>query len=131
MSLNRAGQFRFENIPPGEYVVSLSGMGDEPAVTEKVVVVAGQRTRVKLVMHSSTVRLTIRVPRGREKDLRIERLDGDSSRPVSRSSLRMDGQIMFSEVDPGEYRVSLDGTTWTGVTVVPANPPEQTVVLSS
>jgi len=127
----RAGSFRFDNVPSGEYVISLSGMGDEPAVTEKAVVLAGQPTKVKLVMTSSTVRLTIKVPRGREKDLRFERVEGDSGKPVILSSMLMDGQITFSDVHPGEYRASFDGMTWTSITVLPADPPAQTVVLAS
>ncbi|MDB4953161.1 MAG: hypothetical protein JWO36_730 [Myxococcales bacterium] len=131
MSVNRAGEFRFENVPPGECIISLSGMGDGVIASEKVVVASGQRTKVKLVMTSSTVWLTIRVPRGREKELRIERADGNAEKPVSDATMIMDGQITFSEVEPGEYRVSLDGTTWTPISVVPGDPPEQTVMLSS
>lgn len=129
MSVDRAGAFRFENLPEGEYVVTLSG-GDEVVAPEKAVVAAGRRAKVKLVMKSSTVRLTIRVPRGREKDLRVERVDGDAAKPVSRSTMRMERQITFDEVAPGDYRATLDGTTWTQISVMIADPPEQIVVLS-
>ena len=110
LGADRTGVFRFENVPEGEYVITLSG-GDEVVAPEKVVVTAGKRTKVKFVMKSSTVRLTIHVPRGREKDLRIERVDGDAGKPVSRSTMRMERQITFADVAPGNYRVTLDGTS--------------------
>ncbi|MDB4955230.1 MAG: hypothetical protein JWO36_2799, partial [Myxococcales bacterium] len=64
-------------------------------------------------------------------ELRIERADGNAEKPVRGGTMIMDGEITFSEVEPGEYRVSLDGTNWTPITVVPVDPPEQTVALSS
>jgi hypothetical protein len=130
MSADRTGVFRFENVPEGEYVVTLTG-GDEVVAPEKVVVTAGTRARVKLVMKSTTVRLTFHVPRGREQDLRVERVGGDAAKPVTRSTSRMERRITFHEVEPGDYRASLDGTSWTEIVVVASDPPEQIVDLSS
>jgi protocatechuate 3,4-dioxygenase beta subunit len=130
--MGTVGEFRFESLPPGEYAISLSGMGDEPVISERVIVAAGQRAKVRLVMKSSTaVRISIRVPRGRERDLRIERIDDVAGKPVGRFSALMDGRVTFGEVEPGEYRATLDGITWTQFVVVPTDPPEQTLVLSS
>ena len=126
------GEFRFDNVPAGEYNISLHG-GHEPGPTAstKVTVTAGQCTKVKLVMVSSSVRLTIRVPRGRANDLLIERADGATSAPVSRGTMIMDDRITLSDVEPGRYRMSIDGNTWVPIVVEAADPPEQTVLFPS
>lgn len=119
--------FRFDDVPVGEYDLTLHG-GNEAISTTRVTVAADHCTRVKLVVVSSSVRLTIRVPRGRANDLVIERAEGSASGRVGRGTMIMDDRVTFSDVEPGAYRISLDRATWVPIVVVEADPPEQTVV---
>src|SRR5438552_1897059 len=64
----RSTEFRFEDVPPSEYLISLQGTTRQTLASEMVIVVANQRTRVKLVIISSSVRLTVKFPRRYEKD---------------------------------------------------------------
>ncbi len=120
------GDFVSKHVPPGEYVVSLNGMGRAIVASEKITVTANQTVEVRLVMVSSSVQLTIKVPRGLSQDLVIERLNDTTGEPVSRGISRRDDKVLFADVEPGGYRISLDGATWTPITVA-AEPPEQTI----
>ena len=79
-------------------------------------------------MVSSSVKLTIKVPRGRAKDLVIERDAGSTRAPVSRGTMILDDRVTLTDVEPGSYRMSLDRTTWVPIEVQAADPPELTFV---
>ena len=122
------GDFCFENVPEGEYEAKLFG-GNEPGpiTSARFTVIAGQCTKLNLVMVSATVELTIKVPRGRGNDLVIEREEGSTRAPVNVMMI-MDDSVALEDVEPGSYRVSLDGNTWVPIEVRAVDPPELTFV---
>ena len=125
-SVDRSSRFRFDDVPAGDYVVALRAKDRAKSSSATVTVIANQSADVKLVMVSSSVQVTIKVPRGRGKDLVIERPGDKTGEPVSRLIGIRDDSVSFSDIEPGVYRISLDGKLWTTITVA-AEPPEQSV----
>jgi hypothetical protein len=124
-------KFRFEDLPIGEYVVCLDeGASDVPA-SASATVVANTTTRVTLAITSSSVRLTVRLPRGRSRDLIFEPTSegagvGGRMRMVSTHATEDACTLEF--VRPGSYRASLDGKQWSAITIA-SRPSEQMIDL--
>lgn len=132
-SIGRDGRCRFESVPAGEYVLQLD-LGDlDPVAPVAVTVRGGDTATARLVMTTPTVRLTIRVPDGRGKDLVLEptsegaRVGGRLRGIVAMGN---EDRCRFELVRPGSYRASLDGTRWHPI-VVTEDPGEQTIDLRS
>lgn len=129
---NKAGDFHFEDLPVGDYVIGLDVGGEKPAFSTNVTVFADRATDVKLTMASSSVHLTVRVPGGRGKDLILEpTTDGAGIGGRVRSIMggSHEDRCSLDFVQPGGYRASLDGKQWK-VVVVTAEPSEQTIDLT-
>jgi len=117
--VDTAGRFAFNELPAGDFQLQLDAPPSEQGTAANVTVLPNQTATARLEMTSNSVELTVLVSGGRGKDLRIE--------PVS-SDARVGYAIVISgafdggkwgdrfSVDilrPGDYRVSLDGETWT------------------
>ena len=128
---DKEGRFAFEDLPPGDYVVKLNVPEIEQVQPATVTVIADQNVTATLVMNSTSVRLRVKVPAGRGKDLVIEPTsEGAGVGGRMRGIMRMGSEDTCSleYVRPGGYRLSLDGEQWTSVTVEPF-PQEQTIDL--
>jgi hypothetical protein len=128
-SCDASARFTFEDVPAGEYVVKLEP--ETEAAPVRVTVVANQTATATVVMNSVAVKLTILVPVGRGKDLVIE----PSSEAAAiggniRSIVKMGAEERCSleYVQPGSYRVSLDGARWRSIDIT-SSPAEQTIDL--
>ena len=127
---DKNGTFRFEDLPVGEYVVSLD-VGSEQVSSENVTVVANQTTSVRITMATSSVHLTLIVPPDRGKDLQFEPTSegaGIGGRVRGISGRGTEDRCSFDFVRPGEYRASVDGKNWRAITIA-ASPAEQTIDL--
>jgi protocatechuate 3,4-dioxygenase beta subunit len=125
------GRFHFDDVPPGTYAVSLDTPPTENVTPINVVVRHRKTSQAKILMKSSTVRLIVRVPAGRGRDLRLEPASegaGIGDRIRMSTGMGSEDRCRFDYVKPGEYRASLDGTAWTMLRVT-ASPREQTVDL--
>jgi hypothetical protein len=127
---DQQGTFRFEDVPAGEYEVSLDA-GGEHVASQKVTVVANQTQSARFAMASSSVHVTVIVPAGRGKDLVFEPTSdragvGGRMRSIMRSG--GEDRCSLDFVRPGEYRASFDGKDWRDVTIASA-PAEQTIDL--
>jgi hypothetical protein len=129
------GAFRFDDLPPGDYAISLPDYDATTAVT----VVDGETATVVLAV-PVLVRLRIKVtgrphPSESSGQPTLEAIAPHSKGRlggISRS-LNIVGSNFFSfsqDVPPGNYRFSPDGTTWTSITVQPS-PREQTIQIST
>jgi hypothetical protein len=144
-----AGDFRFEDVPPGDYVVSLEVPKTVETSGVNVRVVNEQTAIARLVMVTSSVRLRVKVPVGRGKDLVLVPLgDGaETPEPRIRKVLVMRNvtrslttgetaesetaeSVSFDYVLPGTYKLSINGKTWTSI-VVTLSPDEQSVEISA
>ncbi|MDB4959803.1 MAG: hypothetical protein JWO36_7372 [Myxococcales bacterium] len=127
-SVDQEGRFQFEDLPPGDYVISLDLHISMQVSPTNVTVVANQTATAMFEMQSSCVELTVKVPAGRSNDLLIESTVpgakvGDGFRMTG--LMRTEERCHFAFVQPGVYRISLDGKTWKRI-VVRASPAEQT-----
>jgi hypothetical protein len=128
----RGGVFRFDDLPPGDYEISLPDYDATTAVT----VVDRETATVALVV-PELVRLHINVT-GRPQPSWQPTLEAiaphsDGRRHTGSCSNHVAGSDAFSfsqHVVPGTYRFSPDGTTWTSITVQPS-PREQTIQISA
>jgi protocatechuate 3,4-dioxygenase beta subunit len=125
---DKEGHFSFENLPEGAYVVKLDAPEVESVQPTNVTVSANQTAEATLVMNSVSVRLRVKVPSGRGKDLVIEPTsEGAGIGGRVRGIMTMNEQetCSFDYVRPGTYRASFDGLQWTTITVA-TSPDEQT-----
>lgn len=142
------GEFRFDDAPPGDYIISL-GVPETVATSPvQVTVVDGQMVTAKLAMVTSRVRLNITVPSGRGRNLVLASADDstpepDQTRPrivMGAARITMIGNpsppsseketATFDYLQPGSYRVSFDGQTWIPI-VVTSRREEQSVEITS
>ena len=82
-------------------------------------------------MSTTSISLTVIVPPGGAKELLIEPTSIDAGvNDKVRRSMRMgtEERCRFDFVRPGDYRLSLDGDTWTAISVG-SSPAEQTIDL--
>jgi hypothetical protein len=128
-SIDHDGRFAFDDIPCGDYVVTLDERGIEPVSPANVTVVANQTATAVLAMAADSIELTVKVPPGRAMDLVFEAVGTGPGAPRSRSSACMGAEesCTFYFVRPGEYRLSLDATT--RIVTLSALPAEQTIDL--
>ena len=134
----RSGEFRFENVPAGDYEIALDLPSHEQPSSTKVSVVANETAQATLRLTTATVRLSVTIRGKPRSDGRYHVvLDPPALDPFTRS-MRMrnmtTGEEMhthrFDYVKPGSYRISIDGMkTWKEVTV-DASPAEQTIEFS-
>jgi hypothetical protein len=126
-----AGRFELEDLPAGDYDVSVSAPEAERGASARVTVVANETVRIALAMQGTGVVLRVRVPADRGADLVIEPIGkGAEIRGRVRGIAHMHDEdtCHFEYVQPGRYRVSLDRTHWTTI-VVKASPNEQEIDL--
>lgn len=127
---DRAGRFCFEDVPVGEYVVSVD-LDTEQVSSENLIVAPNQTASVRVTMASSSVCVTVLVPAGRGRDLMLEPISEGAGIGGRIRGLSMTGrsdQCSFDFVRPGDYRAWLDGKTWRTVTIA-SMPAEQTIDL--
>ena len=122
-STDPGGGFAFEELPDGDYMISVPDYGSTTPIT----VVAGQTTNAEIHVVNTLVRLTINYTREHPGPPQLQRANGE---PLARmmSSMNMGGRSLnlSTDVEPGSYRFSADGITWSPVEV-PPSPPEQTI----
>ncbi|MEO8841581.1 MAG: hypothetical protein ABI704_08430 [Kofleriaceae bacterium] len=142
------GEFCFDDVPPGEYQVALLVPKTVHAPSVRVTVVDGQAPTVKLTMVTSGVELTVTVPPGRGMELVLASADSSTSEPehmkpkiiMVEPRITMGGvptrpwtgkeSITFEYLQPGSYRASIDGETWTPI-VVASSPQHQCFEISA
>jgi len=123
--------FQFDDVPLGSYIVSLGDEVDAEPVT--VTVRPGETARAVLTVTNSDIQVEVTLPRGAERDFKMEPVSpGAEIRGRVRSAgMTINGQpqdhmtYTLYHVRPGTYRISVDGSTWTEV-VVAAEPAVQT-----
>jgi hypothetical protein len=131
----RGGAFRFDDLPPGDYAISLADYDTTTAVT-----VVDRETATVALTVPVLVRLRIHVT-GRPHPSWEPTLEAVAPHSKARlggisGSMRITGSNSFSsfsfsqDVPPGDYRFSPDGETWTSITVQPS-PREQTIEISA
>jgi len=139
-----AGEFCFEDLPPGNYVLSLRVPSRIHTSAVEVTVHDDHTVSAKLEMVTSGVSLTVVVPAGRGMSLVLVSADSSTPEPepslprmvVHETRFTMTGNpstpsrgremVKFDYLEPGTYRASIDGQTWTPIVVV-TMPSEQRV----
>lgn len=119
----------YRGLPPADYVIELTVSGEEAVSDAPVSVVDGATVTATLAMNTTSVQLVVVVPSGRGKELVIEPTSPGAKIGGNIRSIMGTGtadECTLSHVRPGEYRMSLDGETWTSVTVTDS-PKKQTV----
>jgi Carboxypeptidase regulatory-like domain len=139
-------EFRFDDVPPGAYVISLQvpeRVGTSPV---HVTVVDGQSVPAKLAMVTSGVCLTVTIPAGRGRSLVLASADDSTPEPEqgprfvigeTRITTMKDHSpppseregVVFQYLQPGHYRATVDGEAWTPI-VVGSRPEEQRVEIA-
>lgn len=126
------GRFAFANLPHGDYVVTLNLPEGEESPSVTVTVIPNETAIAALVMSTSSVRLKVRVPVGRGRDLQFRDAESDTEIGIAVSGVMVindvDEWCSIDFVRPGKYRMSLDGDRWSPV-VVTESPDEQTIDL--
>lgn len=142
------GEFVFDDVPCGDYTVSLKVPRSAGTSTDKVTVGVGETATAVLVMSNPGVRLTITVPGGCGLEVMLAAADHTTPEPEQTKArvimkgasiwvngrlarpLRSEETVSFNHLVPGKYRASIDGKRWTEI-VVAASPAEQTVEIVS
>ncbi len=129
----RGAGFRFDYMPPGDFVVRIESRDVDVAAPVTVTVVANGTARPTLEVTTPTVELTVRVPTGQAKELVIEPTSegagvGGRWNMISQHGTHDECHLYL--VRPGSYRLSIDRTTWMSVTISDVLP-EQTIDLLS
>jgi protocatechuate 3,4-dioxygenase beta subunit len=128
---DKTGAFQFDELPVGDYVISVDVGTLEQELSRSVTVIAGQTSTVKLAMETSSVDLTILVQAGLGKSLVIEPVTDGAGVGGRVRGIQVTGtedRCTFHFVRPGRYRVSTDGAAWSEITIESA-PAEHTIDL--
>jgi protocatechuate 3,4-dioxygenase beta subunit len=127
--VDRSGRFGFDDLPPGQYTIDLKVEHGKQLTPATVTVVTGETARMKIVVESLAVNLTVKIPWGNANDVKLEPTgDNPPARPRFMGTALMGDSVSFSYLAPGRYRVSGDGENWTEVDVA-ESPPDQTIEL--
>jgi hypothetical protein len=121
---DKAGKFQVTGVPTGEYLVTVDGPASAQITATRISVVANETTNATVSIESPSIRLRVKVPHGRAKDLVIEPMSNGAA--VTGIVMQTQDGCEFDFVEPGTYRVSLDGATWTSIDVAPS--PEEQVI---
>lgn len=127
---DKDGEFKIRNVPAGAYKLAVTTVGNEMTTTIDIHVVPNEVSRIQVTVPLSSVRLTLRVPAGRGKAVVITPTNRETkSSPTIYEIVDMGTEELSRfDVEPGGYRVSLDGRQWMDVSVE-RSPAEQTVDL--
>lgn len=134
------GRFRFLDVPPGMYTMSIKAKGHSPLTTEAFEVTEGtqvDRGVITLEQGASLRGRIVNIPSDENGDapfftlVRLQDAEGNS---VRYGSARSSGNYRFDELEPGTYRLAVDlpnGERRTSdlITVVPGSPTEFDFVL--
>lgn len=138
-TVSTSGEFRFFNVPVGEYLVTFDLAPDEPPA--KVSVGPAQCAEVALsIPHSERyrgIRLTVRVSHLESPKLLVAPMRNDAPDLVDTRGPdlivtfpdRTECECHFENCSPGLYAVSLDGVVWKPLVVT--SMPEQTLIIHS
>ena len=112
VSCDTAGEYRFASLDPGEYRVHLDARSRSWSDVGKVVIRAGESTRLDIASpESGAVEVRARLPREREgqpERLRVNLLDVDSHIESKLSIvLAADGSGRIEDLSPGSYALQL------------------------
>ena len=134
------GRFRFMDVPPGTYTMSIKAKGHSPLTTEAFEVTEGtqvDRGVITLEQGASLGGRIVNIPDDEDGNapyytlVRLQDAEGNS---VRYGSARSSGNYRFDELEPGTYRLAIDlpnGERRTSdlITVVPGSPTEFDFVL--
>ena len=129
------GRFRFLDVPPGIYTMSIKAKGHSPLTTEAFEVTEGtqvDRGVITLEQGASLRGRIVNIPNDEDGNapfytlVRLQDAEGNS---VRYGSARSSGNYRFDELEPGTYRIAVDlpnGERRTSdlITVVPGSPTE-------
>ena len=134
------GRFRFLDVPPGTYTMSIKAKGHSPLTTEAFEVTEGtqvDRGVITLEQGASLRGRVVNIPNdesGNAPFYTLVRLQDAEGNSVRYGSARSSGNYRFDELEPGTYRLAVDlpnGERRTSdlITVVPGSPTEFDFVL--
>ncbi|MAW59589.1 MAG: hypothetical protein CMJ94_01995 [Planctomycetes bacterium] len=113
-STDGSGRFRFLDVPPGTYTMSIKAKGHSPLETEPFEVTEGTQVDRGLVTLEAGASLKGRVMNipdnedGSRPFYTMVRLQDPDGNTVRYGSVRSSGSYRFDELEPGSYRLRID-----------------------
>jgi protocatechuate 3,4-dioxygenase beta subunit len=110
---DRDGRFRFLDVPPGTYTMSIKAKGHSPLTTEVFVVdegTQGDRGVIALEAGASLKGKIMNLPTasGNQPFYTLVRLEDADGANKGYCSVRSNGNYKFDELEPGSYRITVD-----------------------
>lgn len=107
------GRFRFLDVPPGTYTMSIKAKGHSPLTTEPFVVeqgTQGDRGVIALEAGASLKGKIMNLPSasGNQPFYTLVRLEDAEGANKGYCSVRSNGNYKFDELEPGSYRITVD-----------------------
>jgi protocatechuate 3,4-dioxygenase beta subunit len=107
------GRFRFLDVPPGTYTMSIKAKGHSPLTTEIFVVeegTQGDRGIIALEAGASLKGKIMNLPiaSGNQPFYTLVRLEDADGNNKGYCSVRSNGNYKFDELEPGSYRITVD-----------------------
>lgn len=107
------GRFRFLDVPPGTYTMSIKAKGHSPLTTEVFIVnegTQGDRGVIALEAGASLKGKIMNLPSasGNQPFYTLVRLEDADGNNKGYCSVRSNGNYKFDELEPGSYRITVD-----------------------